>query len=61
MSITETARAFIEACDTGKGWAGCAQYDTCRLTNDLQRATAGPSEHAGQPTNEKHGRARAGH
>ena len=26
MSITETARAFFEACETGKGWAGCAQY-----------------------------------
>jgi ketosteroid isomerase-like protein len=22
----ETARAFFEACETGKGWAGCAQY-----------------------------------
>lgn len=26
MSITETAREFFDACDTGKGWAGCAQY-----------------------------------
>lgn len=26
MSITETARAFFEACETGKGWAGCAHY-----------------------------------
>ena len=26
MSITETAREFFDACDTGKGWAECAQY-----------------------------------
>ena len=26
MSITETARAFFEACETGKGWVGCAQH-----------------------------------
>ena len=24
--ITATARAFFEACETGKGWAGCKQY-----------------------------------
>jgi predicted ester cyclase len=28
MSITETAREFFEACETGRGWAECAQY--CR-------------------------------
>jgi predicted ester cyclase len=27
-SITETARAFFEACETGKGWEGCSPY--CR-------------------------------
>jgi predicted ester cyclase len=25
-SITETARAFFEACETGKGWAVCSAY-----------------------------------
>jgi hypothetical protein len=26
MSITETARAFFEACETGGGWTACSQY-----------------------------------
>jgi len=26
MSITETAREFFEACETGRGWAECVQY-----------------------------------
>ncbi|MEM7406035.1 MAG: nuclear transport factor 2 family protein [Pseudomonadota bacterium] len=26
MSITEAARAFFEACETGQGWAGCSPY-----------------------------------
>jgi len=26
MSITEIAREFFDACETGKGWVGCAQY-----------------------------------
>lgn len=26
MSITETAAKFFEACETGKGWAGCAAH-----------------------------------
>ncbi len=25
-SITETAKAFFDACETGKGWDGCAAY-----------------------------------
>ena len=25
-SITETARAFFDACETGKGWAECSAY-----------------------------------
>jgi predicted ester cyclase len=25
-TITETARAFFEACETGKGWTGCSTY-----------------------------------
>jgi predicted ester cyclase len=27
-SITETAAAFFEACETGKGWEGCSAYCT---------------------------------
>ena len=27
-SITETAQAFFDACETGKGWDGCKQYCT---------------------------------
>jgi len=26
MSLIDTARAFFEACETGKGWAECSQY-----------------------------------
>ena len=26
MSAIENARAFFDACETGKGWAGCQQY-----------------------------------
>jgi len=26
MAMRETARAFFDACETGKGWAGCQQY-----------------------------------
>jgi predicted ester cyclase len=25
-AITETARAFVEACETGKGWEACSAY-----------------------------------
>jgi predicted ester cyclase len=25
-TITETARAFFEACETGEGWDGCSRY-----------------------------------
>ena len=25
-TITETAMAFFEACETGKGWEGCSPY-----------------------------------
>jgi predicted ester cyclase len=25
-TITETAKAFFHACETGKGWAGCSAY-----------------------------------
>jgi predicted ester cyclase len=27
-TITETARSFFEACETGKGWAVCREYCT---------------------------------
>jgi predicted ester cyclase len=26
LTISKTGRDFLEACDTGKGWDGCAQY-----------------------------------
>lgn len=26
MSMTNTAKTFFDACETGMGWAGCAQY-----------------------------------
>ena len=26
MTMTETAQAFFEACEAGRGWAGCAEY-----------------------------------
>jgi hypothetical protein len=26
MGITETAREFFDACESGQGWAGCAPY-----------------------------------
>lgn len=26
MSISDTAKAFFEACEAGKGWEGCAAY-----------------------------------
>ena len=26
MSISDTARAFFEACENGAGWAGCTQF-----------------------------------
>jgi SnoaL-like domain len=27
-SMTETAMAFFDACETGKGWEGCAAHCT---------------------------------
>lgn len=26
MTITDTAQAFFEACESGRGWADCAEY-----------------------------------
>ncbi len=26
MTMTDTAHAFFDACETGEGWAGCAQH-----------------------------------
>jgi hypothetical protein len=37
--ITETARAFFDACETGQGWAGCSAY--CRPDASFA-AQAGP-------------------
>jgi predicted ester cyclase len=35
-SITETAHAFFEACEAGKGWAACAPYCTADATFSAQ-------------------------
>ncbi|HTY53824.1 MAG TPA: nuclear transport factor 2 family protein [Candidatus Binataceae bacterium] len=35
-SITETARKFFEACETGKGWDGCKAYCTPGATFSAQ-------------------------
>ena len=32
MSIDDTAKAFFEACETGKGWAACAPHCTAGAT-----------------------------
>ena len=36
MAITETARKFFEACETGKGWEGCREYCTSEATFSAQ-------------------------
>ena len=36
MSTIETAKAFLDACDTGKGWQGSAQYCTPDATFSCQ-------------------------
>ena len=36
MAITETARKFFEACETGKGWEGCREYCTSDATFSAQ-------------------------
>jgi predicted ester cyclase len=35
-TITDTARAFFEACETGKGWDGCKAYCTPDATFSAQ-------------------------
>jgi len=35
-SIKQTAQQFFEACETGKGWAGCSQYCTPGATFSAQ-------------------------
>ena len=35
-SITETAKRFFEACETGKGWDGCRGYCTSDATFSAQ-------------------------
>ena len=35
-SITEIARTFFEACETGKGWEGCSEYCTNNATFSAQ-------------------------
>jgi len=36
MAMRETARAFFDACETGKGWAGCQQYCYSNATFSAQ-------------------------
>ena len=36
MSSTEIVGAFFEACETGKGWDGCAQYCEVNATFSCQ-------------------------
>ena len=38
-TITDTAKKFFDACETGKGWQGCQQYCTANATF---RSEAGP-------------------
>ena len=40
-SIDEVAAAFFEACETGGGWDGCAQYCTDDATFSAQSETIG--------------------
>lgn len=35
-SITDTARAFFEACETGKGWEACSAYCTADASFSAQ-------------------------
>jgi steroid delta-isomerase-like uncharacterized protein len=35
-SITDTAAAFFEACETGQGWDGCGAYCTADATFEAQ-------------------------
>ncbi|MCP3990671.1 MAG: ester cyclase [Actinomycetia bacterium] len=39
--ITETAASFFDACETGKGWDGCAQYCTGDATFSAQSEAIG--------------------
>jgi hypothetical protein len=44
QNITQTAAAFFEACETGKGWSACQQYCTPAATFSAQaEALAGIS------------------
>lgn len=36
MTMTETARAFFEACETGGGWAACAPFCSPEATFSCQ-------------------------
>jgi len=40
-NITDTAAAFFEDCETGKGWAQCAQYCTNDATFSAQSEAIG--------------------
>jgi len=36
MSITDSARQFVDACDSGRGWEECAQYCHADATFSVQ-------------------------
>ena len=36
MDMNDTAAAFFDACETGEGWAGCAQYCSPEATFSCQ-------------------------
>jgi len=38
MAITDTAKAFFEACEAGEGWEGCRAYCTADATFSAQAA-----------------------
>jgi len=40
-SITDTARAFFEACEAGKGWDACKQFCTPNATFSAQSEAIG--------------------
>jgi hypothetical protein len=40
-AMTETAQRFFDACDTGKGWEGCARYCHAGATFSAQADALG--------------------
>jgi len=38
VAMTDTARAFFDACETGKGWSECSRYCAAQATFSCQAA-----------------------